>query len=67
MKQITNEQIIAGTKRIVDDVPIIKEDVDYLANTIRYTPNEYLEHRQRELVHELHAISVVKLLKVWNN
>ncbi|MBS4769649.1 hypothetical protein KG090_00540 [Carnobacteriaceae bacterium zg-ZUI240] len=67
MKQITNEQIIACTKRIVDDVPIIKEDVDYLSSTIRYTPNEYLEHRQRELVHELHAISVVRLLNAWDS
>lgn len=65
--KITNEQMIARTKRIVDEVPIIDEDVDWLAQDIKFMPDEHLDIFARELVHKLHAISKTKLERVWEN
>lgn len=64
---LTNEQIIAGAKRIIDDVPIIDEDVEWLKNDMRYMLEEHLDMHAREITHRLLAISKLKMERVWEN
>lgn len=64
--EITNEQIMAGAKRIIDDVPIVEEDVEWLKNDMRYMPAEHLDMYARDLTHKLLAISKIKIERAWS-
>lgn len=65
--EITNEQIIAVAKRIIDNVPIIEEDVEWLKNDMRYMPAEHLDMQARDYIHKLLAISKIKIERSWEN
>lgn len=66
-RKITNEQIMAGAKRIIDDVPIVEEDVEWLKKDMRHMPAEHLDMYAREFVHKLLAISKLKIERAWDN
>lgn len=65
MMEIINEQIIAGAKRIIDDVQIIEQDLEWLANDMRCIPEEHLDMHARDFVHKLLAISKIKIERAW--
>lgn len=64
--EITNEQIIANSKRIMSEIEFVEDDVNWLANDMRYIPEEHLDMYARDFVHKLFAISKIKIEKVWD-
>lgn len=65
--EITNEQIMAGAKRLIDNMQIIEEDVEWLKNDMRYMPAEHLDMQARDYIHKLLAISKIKIERSWEN
>lgn len=63
--EITHEQILAKTNRIISETPIIQEEVDRFVNHNQYMPLEYIDTQLIELVNKLHAISKIKIERAW--
>lgn len=64
--EITNEHIIANSKRIMSEIEFVEDDVNWLANDMRHIPEEHLDMHARDLTHKLLAISKIKIERAWN-